>query len=334
LKTELTDRTRSQFKSNAQLYLEDDVSLPIQKYGAGTRSLFNLGFLTYIMGKRGRGILSLEEPETFLYPHAQRRVISEAKKISNQLFVTTHSPYVLEQFSSENLARVVRDGEGNVQIVYLDNTNQKFFKRHARKQMSEALLSNFVVVTEEDSMAKWLSGCSEILHGTQIEDCIIESFDLAGITVLSASGNGGVVEIAEFLESAGISSLICVDESKTVQNIERWKGAGKPYFTLPYTGLELLMTKEFPRDKILKFVTECNIQGVAALSKDRLLKEPEKFERESLEFLQRNKGSIPLHDYFISETNPNEVPETIKEILMKTVRVFKPNRPENAVNQL
>ncbi|MGC2492106.1 ATP-dependent nuclease, partial [Candidatus Binatus sp.] len=74
---ELTDRTRSQIKATAQLYVSDLIGLPLQKMGAGTRSLATLATLTLIMRRRGRGILALEEPESFLFPHAQRRIIDE-----------------------------------------------------------------------------------------------------------------------------------------------------------------------------------------------------------------------------------------------------------------
>ena len=57
--------------------------------GAGTRSLAILAILTLIMRRRQRGILALEEPETFLFPHAQRRVMDECLDLADQTFVTT-----------------------------------------------------------------------------------------------------------------------------------------------------------------------------------------------------------------------------------------------------
>lgn len=90
---EVTDRTRSRLKDVTQLYVRDELPLPLQKMGAGTRSLAILAMLTLIMRRRQRGILALEEPETFLFPHAQRRVIDECLALADQTFVTTHSPF-------------------------------------------------------------------------------------------------------------------------------------------------------------------------------------------------------------------------------------------------
>src|SRR5439155_10582919 len=60
LSLEATDRTREEVKSASQIYVEDEVSLPLQKMGAGTRSLGILAILLLIARKRGRGIIALE----------------------------------------------------------------------------------------------------------------------------------------------------------------------------------------------------------------------------------------------------------------------------------
>jgi len=67
----------------------DDAELPLHKAGAGTRSLATLAMLTLIVRRRGRGILALEEPETFLFPHAQRRIIDECIALSNHYAIRT-----------------------------------------------------------------------------------------------------------------------------------------------------------------------------------------------------------------------------------------------------
>jgi HPt (histidine-containing phosphotransfer) domain-containing protein len=53
----VTDRTRREAKRASELYVRDQIELPLQKMGAGTRSLAILAMLTLIMRRRGRGIL-------------------------------------------------------------------------------------------------------------------------------------------------------------------------------------------------------------------------------------------------------------------------------------
>jgi len=58
-----------------------------------------------IFGNKGI-VLYLEEPEAHLYPNAQRNVIKLLARIFNssnknyQLFITTHSPYILSSFNN------------------------------------------------------------------------------------------------------------------------------------------------------------------------------------------------------------------------------------------
>lgn len=145
---DLTDRTRNQVKSIAQLHINNEQSyIPIQKMGAGTRSLAILSILTLIMRKRNRGILALEEPETFLFPHAQRRVIDECLNLADQTFITTHSPYVLERIPAKGVGRVDlnKDSELIWSPISTENVKQLNLYTNRLKQVHcEALVGRGV----------------------------------------------------------------------------------------------------------------------------------------------------------------------------------------------
>jgi putative ATP-dependent endonuclease of OLD family len=325
LKFELTDRTRDQFKVNAQMYIDDaELSLPAQKFGAGTRSILSLGMLTFIMRKRGRGILALEEPETFLYPHAQRRVIAEAKKLASQVFVTTHSPFILEQFPVESLARIQRKSKGELEVSYLsDEMDSKFYKRHLRKQIAEALLSRAVVITEEDSIAKWLRECSSLMEHQPIsEKTNFESFDLAGISVISADGNGNALPLANFLESAGLPVIICLDETKKGTNFDSWVQSGKPHFILKHKGLESLFVNEFDDAFIETICTDAEGTDGHRVKKDDLT--PENRKKMFMDFLIRHKGSIPFQEWMISKVTTDKVPSSFKSAIEQSLNLISP----------
>lgn len=331
LKFELTDRTRDQFKVNAQMYINDtELSLPAQKFGAGTRSILSLGMLTFIMRKRGRGILALEEPETFLYPHAQRRVIAEAKKLASQVFVTTHSPFILEQFSVESLARIQKKSNGDLEVSYLsDEMDSKFYKRHLRKQIAEALLSRAVVITEEDSIAKWLRECSSLLENLPInERAKFESFDLAGISVISADGNGNALPLASFLESAGLPVIICLDETKKNTNFDSWVKSNKPHFILKHKGLELLFVSEFEDAFIEQICTEAEGTEGHRVKKEDLTSENRK--KLFLEFLIKHKGSIPFQEWMISKVTADKVPSSFRSAIELSLNLISPKEPVTA----
>ena len=46
----------------------------------------------------------IDEPETFLHPQAQDKLLNSLEKISedSQIFITTHSPYLLKKFNKDN----------------------------------------------------------------------------------------------------------------------------------------------------------------------------------------------------------------------------------------
>jgi predicted ATP-dependent endonuclease of OLD family len=95
-----------------------DGSLSIRDEGSGFQSLLALGLLDYaISGKKQRGsndLLLIEEPEVFLHPQYQRTV---AKYVSNlaekaQVFVTTHSPIIIDSVPISSVARLSRHSGG------------------------------------------------------------------------------------------------------------------------------------------------------------------------------------------------------------------------------
>src|SRR6266567_2669305 len=188
LSFELTDRTRGQVKESAELYVRDECKLPLQKMGAGTRSLAILGILTLIMRRRERGILALEEPETFLFPHAQRRVIDECLDLADQTFVTTHSPYVLERMPSDGVGRLSRASQGTVNWRMLDFSNVKhlnLYSKRIRQSFCEALLGKGVVVVEWDSDRWWIYGTTRIMNRNSWNGRRQEALELQGISVVS-----------------------------------------------------------------------------------------------------------------------------------------------------
>lgn len=58
----------------------------------------------------------IDEPETFLHPIAQNKLIDSLNRISknNQVFITTHSPYLLKHFKDNNKLTIFsRDSNAN-----------------------------------------------------------------------------------------------------------------------------------------------------------------------------------------------------------------------------
>ena len=322
LSFEATDRTREQVKAAAQIYVEDEIALPLQKMGAGTRSLAILAILLLIARKRGRGIIALEEPETFLFPHAQRRVVDEVLALASQTFVTTHSPYVLERMPVESFQRLLRDEKATVSTTPLvtDTKTAREIRDRFRKQLSEALLGRGAIVVEEESTRLWILKASALLHGRDFEDTRVEALELQGISVVTALGNGDVPGVGALLRRAGLDVVGFLDQvtdAELAQYVA--KDPDLPLFFHAETGLEDLLLRELPRSLVREVLI------AAPYAKHRY--DPtvvdgwtdDEFNKKAREFLRQHKGYQPLHEWLLDRVDLPAMPITFKRLVVLVV---------------
>ena len=94
---------------------KNNVEIIVDDLGDGHKSALSLLALCKNMGNT---ILLIEEIESNHYPKSLRKLISKLVKLCNdnniQVFVTTHSPEVLEHFSKNN----------NTKLIHLEKTNR------------------------------------------------------------------------------------------------------------------------------------------------------------------------------------------------------------------
>jgi putative ATP-dependent endonuclease of OLD family len=74
--------------------------LPFQRLSTGSINLLVFALLTFIAELKNEQsvIFAMEEPEIATVPHTQRRVTRFVLGDMGQSIVTSHSPYVIEQF--------------------------------------------------------------------------------------------------------------------------------------------------------------------------------------------------------------------------------------------
>jgi putative ATP-dependent endonuclease of the OLD family len=332
LSFEATARTREQVKAAAQLYVEDEIPLPLQKMGAGTRSLAILAILLLIARKRGRGIIALEEPETFLFPHAQRRVIDEVLALASQTFVTTHSPYVLERLPVDSFQRLLRSETATVSTTPLvtDPQTAREIRDRFRKQLSEALLGRGAIVVEEESTRLWVLKTSALLHGREFEGTRVEALELQGISVVTAQGNGDVPSVGALLRRAGLQVVGFLDQvtdKELKQYVDR--DPELPLVFHPDKGLEDLLLRELPHSLVREVLIAApytkhkyepaNVDGWTV----------EEFNTKARDYLKRYKGYIPLHEWLLDQVDFEAMPETFKRLVVLVATASDKREPCN-----
>jgi putative ATP-dependent endonuclease of OLD family len=319
LSFQLTDRTRLEIKEAAELYVRGEYELPLQKMGAGTRSLALLAILTLIMRRRGRGILALEEPETFLFPHAQRRVIDECLALADQTFITTHSPYVLERIPAEGVGRLERGGRGLLTWRSLDLADVKhlnLYSKRIRQTFCEALLGKGVAIVEGDSDRWWIYGASRIMNRKSWNSRVQEALELAGVCVVSADGNADLPKLGLFFHRAGVQVVCVADQVNDQTLLQELCSTPFSALILRHGGLEDLLADELPIDLIRAATKSAPHSRSPLPSSPTVDGNTDEVVRQMFkELLIANKGSAQLHEWLISQLDDQRLPPTLKEIV-------------------
>ena len=72
--------------------------VPYWRLGSGVINAMVFSLLTFIAELKQNVIFAMEEPEAAIPPHTQRRMVQFLPESMDQTILTTHSPFVLEQF--------------------------------------------------------------------------------------------------------------------------------------------------------------------------------------------------------------------------------------------
>ena len=91
---------------------------PVLSARFGDDQLLVLAMLSQIAEDKQNVIFAMEEAETAIPPYAQRRIVHELRKLSAQSLFTSHSPYVLEEFSLDETVILSRSDDGQLGPVF------------------------------------------------------------------------------------------------------------------------------------------------------------------------------------------------------------------------
>ena len=96
-------------------------------------------------------VIGAEEPETHLHPNAQRSLIHQLKTLSNQLVVTTHSPYITSVAEPDEF-RAMELKSGRLQIRWLpqrmEDKDVRTIKRLIMRFRGEVLFARGLIFVE------------------------------------------------------------------------------------------------------------------------------------------------------------------------------------------
>ncbi|RUV66240.1 ATP-binding protein, partial [Mesorhizobium sp. M1A.F.Ca.IN.020.30.1.1] len=106
--------TREHLRKTLSFFLttnEGQSAVPFFEAGTGTLNTLVLALLSFIAEAKPHNVIfAMEEPEIALPPHTQRRIANYLMENTQQCFVTSHSPYVIERFDPSQIHVLHRDG--------------------------------------------------------------------------------------------------------------------------------------------------------------------------------------------------------------------------------
>jgi len=214
-----SDLTRENLREVVQLFLKSQDSnhaVPFNRLGTGAVNALVFALLTHIADLRGNRaiIFAMEEPEIALPPHAQRRIAKYLLKNMGQAIITSHSPYVIEEFDMANLRAISRTAGSLSSDSIPAGVIKHSALRTNRRQLAEAVLARGVIVAEGDTEAKMLAAASYVYEALDKSDAYAP-LDLIGVSVFDAGSQSDVPKWGPFFAALKKTTFAFHDQPKT-----------------------------------------------------------------------------------------------------------------------
>ena len=255
--TALTRETLRQSITLFGLSARSNTPVPYWRLGSGMVNSMVFALLTFIAELKSNVIFAMEEPEIAIPPHTQRRIVQFLQSRMNQSLLTTHSPFVLEQYDPDNVMLLERSSEGVVEGrgIEVAGIKAKTYKGHLRRVFAEAMLGSGVLCVEGISDEEAISAASSILE----EDRGVGSYtplDLSGVTIVHCEGDGGIPRYGEFFRELGLKTYAFIDRQDKDEISEEIQSSFDASWELKQTGIEQLLGDETSIDVVRDFLTK------------------------------------------------------------------------------
>lgn len=318
-----SDLTRDNLREVVQLFLKSSDSnhpVPFDRLGTGSVNALVFALLTHIADLRGSNaiIFAMEEPEIALPPHAQRRIAKYLLRNMGQAIITSHSPYVIEEFDLKAVTSITRkDGELSSNRVDVDKVKASALRMN-RRQLAEAVLARGVVVAEGDTEAKMLLAASYVYEAVDPTGKYVP-LDLIGVSVFDATSQSSVPKWGPFFETLNKVTFAFHDKPKKAwtESHQEALGTYQINFESDYPGSEELLVAELPNHVLKRFLEAAASHAEYPTDKGYLSNEPSEAEVSELArnvlFHKKGSGFAALA---IEQCQAlDELPVTIKEFL-------------------
>lgn len=232
---------------------DGDHAAPFYRQGTGTINMLVLALLSQIAEDKQNVIFAMEEVETAIPPYAQKRIVHELRKLSAQSIITSHSPYVLEEFGLDETVILGRNRQGVLDqssITLPDSVKHKRYRQDFRTKFCEGLLARRVLVAEGDSEAAALPVVARRL--SDLNPAAYSSIEALGITVINAKTETQIADLGKLYAGLG-KRVFALCDLQTAEAQQAIEAEVEQLFMHPEKGIEDLVLKNTTVEAMNRF---------------------------------------------------------------------------------
>ncbi|MFT3678671.1 MAG: AAA family ATPase [Ferruginibacter sp.] len=314
----VSDLTREHLRKTLTVFMstgKNGYHAPFQHQGTGTINTMVLALLSMIAEAKKTVIFAMEEPEIAIPPYTQKRIIDSICKKSTQAIFSTHSPFVLEEFSPNNIILINRNETGEMKGIPVKLPaiiKPKSYNSQFRLRFAEALLAKRVLLTEGATEASGYSIAARNL--SELEPANYSSLEGLGIAVFDAESENNIPIFGQYFKGLG-KIVFAVFDKQEADNLQKINAAISHTYESTHWGFEDLVLSETDPTALRAFAFEqvsqnkwpthlahCQPSTSAGL---------EEIKKGLLEFFRWSKGAATCAS-LLSGCTVNQTPVTIK----------------------
>jgi putative ATP-dependent endonuclease of OLD family len=265
----VSDLTREHLRKTLTVFMATGAEVqgvphaaPFQHQGTGTINMLVLALLSMIAAAKQSVIFAMEEPEIAIPPATQKRIIDAVRTKAAQALFTSHSPYVLEEFSPSEIIVLCRGGDGSLSgtpVSFPNHIKPKFYSKEFRLGFAEALLARRVLIAEGETEAAAYPAAARRLN--ELDATTYSSFEALGIAVFTARTQSQIAPYGKLFRSLGKVTFAVFDkQDDAAQQAAIFEAIDHP-FEISTKGFEDLLLAETAETALRRFGGELIASG-------------------------------------------------------------------------
>lgn len=307
----VSDLTRESLRRTLNVFMESGVKnmnddkhiAPFKKQGAGTVNMLLISMLSMIAERKQNVIFAMEEPEIAIPPYTQKSIINGIKNSSNQTLVTSHSPFVIEEYSGSEIVALLNENGKMSSHKCQFPARKNTYRKEIRQKYCEALLAKRVLIVEGKTEYDAIPVAAHRLQ--ELDPNNFSNLEALGVAIICAEGDRSIPGIALSFKRLGKLVFAIYDKQKDPSDEKNIKEAVHYIFTSPEEGFEKLIINNVCDARLKEFFSD-------KVANDNRLE----FKEKVFKFLKNSKGFGYAAD-LLATCKEDEIPEFIRKSLIK-----------------